>query len=241
VPWGWVGVAFFLALAAGAAAFGFASGLPPDTSISLPWPPLHWSPANTGAWVASITVFLVAFAVTWLIFAIVAAVWRGLGFVAALILPLLGFPQVPNMERGIQAALAFIFAAALASTVFKNPLAILALSIAFLALAAAICVRHAVTQADERGFGMSARSSAIGGGQTEWRISPALAFSLLALALAGGAVTLGASALRPASPASAPAPPPPGGAKDKSKSEPSPPEERGEPKAKTPAASPDTN
>jgi hypothetical protein len=243
VPWGWVGVALVLAVAAGAVAFGVASGLPADTSVTLGWRSLQWSLSKAGVWAAGVVVSIVVFAGLWLVFAVVGGVWRGLGFVTALIFPILGLPEVGvAMTRGLQAALAFIVAAALVSTAFGNMVAIFCLTVGLLALGAAICVRQVFLALPAGGLGVSSRSSAIGGGQMEWRISPALLFSFLALALAGGAVTLGASALRPASPASEPAHPHTGGgakgAGDGASGESSSAGEKGEPKPKTPPASP---
>lgn len=241
---GWILVAFLLGLTAAFMAFGLTSGLPPDTSFTLGSSSLRWSLSKTGVLVVSAVAFAVTFAALWLTFAIVAGIWQGLGFVTALIFPILGLPQFDvDMALGLRAALAFIGAAAFVSTVFQNALAILSLAVAFLGLGVAICVRQAVRAlANPIGLGLMSRSSAIGGGQSEWRISPALLFSLLALALAGGIVALCASALRPAAPVAAPAHSrPAGGAKEEGEGaerQTSPDSTAAEPDVRTPPPSP---
>jgi hypothetical protein len=199
----WIWVAFLLAVAAALVTFCLASGLPAEAFLALWSPSLRWSLSKAGVFVVSGAAFAVAFAALWLIFAIVAGTWRGLGFVAALIFPMLVLPVQQDQVLGLRTMLVLLVVAALVSTVFQSALAVLALAIASLGLGAAICARLAFLELENNhdGLGVSSRSSAIGGGQTEWRISPALLFSLLALALAGGTVALGAAALRPAPPA----------------------------------------
>jgi hypothetical protein len=227
--WGtWIAIALVAAVAAGAAVVVVASGLPANTSLTVGGPALQWSLSKAGVEFTSFAISCLAFTLLVLVFATIAAiwlglrvvvaglwrglvaiaaeVWKGLGFVTALIFSILGLQEVgTNIELGLQAVLALIVAAALFSAVFQNALAILALAIAFLGLGAAICARQAVLELPA-GLRVTNRNSAIGGGQSEWTISPALLFSLLAVALVGGTVALGAAALRPV-PVTAPAHP----------------------------------
>ena len=74
----WTGAAFLLALAAALATFCLLSGLPPDFSIPLWAQATHWSPSAAGNLLINALAFAVVLAATFLLVAVLAAVWTAL-------------------------------------------------------------------------------------------------------------------------------------------------------------------
>jgi hypothetical protein len=147
-----------------------------------------------------------ALAAAFLVYAIVVELWTGLGLLTNFILPIPSTPGASPFEvarqLGLRAFLAFVAIASVVSAFLRNAFAIVAILIAFLGLAAVFFAQRAFFELRENRdrLAVRSRSSAIGGGQTEWQISPAFLFAILALSLAGGTITLAGLAVRPSSP-----------------------------------------
>jgi len=153
-------------------------------------------------------VFSITFVVAAVACGIVGAVWAGVGRLTSSILGIVA-PGNPEHGPGLRALLAFVAVTLFLSGIFQSAFVITSVAIAFFGLGTiffALLASVRLSSNQDR-LALRSRSSPIGGGQTEWQISPALLFALLAFTLAGGTITLTALALRPQAPLPANQPP----------------------------------